>query len=175
MNYRTHIAGGVALGYVVYNNVGMLSDYINDSSTFVIATAGLAIGSLFPDIDISGSYLSRRLRLLSFFTSKLFKHRGFTHSIVGVGTFSIFLIFIMKMLGFSHSVTQLFSFSFMVGMISHVLLDLITWKGVTLFYPYSKRIHLGGFRSNLMSSPLSELLIGLALVVVAYKNMLELM
>lgn len=171
MKYKTHIVGGAALGYVIYNNVDMLSNYVNDSPTFMVATAGLVIGSLMPDIDIKTSYMSKKARPVSFFTSKLFKHRGYTHSIVGVTTFSILLFFLMEMLGFSSVTTKLFSLSFMIGMISHVLLDLVTWGGVTLFYPYNKRIHLGKLRNDIMPYSISELIIGIVLVVVAYKNM----
>jgi len=171
MQYKTHVAGGVALGYVLYNNVDALSHYVNDSPTFMVATAGLVIGSLMPDIDIKTSYLSQKTKLVSFFTSKLFKHRGYTHSIVGVLTFSLLLFFIMEALGFSDGSTKLFTLSFMIGMISHVVLDMFTWSGVKLFYPYDKRVNIGSYRSGLFPYAFGEWMISIALFVVAYKNM----
>lgn len=151
MQYKTHIVGGVAMGYIIYNNIDMFSHYVNDGPTFAVATAGLILGSLIPDIDIKGSYLSRRIKPISFFTNKIFKHRGFTHKITGVITFSLLVFFIMRMIGFSDLITELFSLSFVIGMISHILLD------------------------HIKSNPMTEGLIGTGLVVIAYKNMLGLL
>lgn len=80
MLYKTHIAGGLALGYIAFSKVPMFNVDMTQSKTLIIITSGLVVGSLFPDIDHKNSYLSRKIKPLSFITSKLFKHREFTHS-----------------------------------------------------------------------------------------------
>lgn len=96
MLYKTHIAGGLALGYILFNKVPMLNVDITESKTLIIITSGLVLGSLFPDIDHKNSYLSRKLKPVSFITSKVFKHREFTHSIVGTISISYLMYFILS-------------------------------------------------------------------------------
>jgi len=141
MRYKTHIAGGLALGYFTINNIEMLNINLSDNKTLLIATAGLVLGSLVSDIDIASSYLSNKLKIISFFTSKLFKHREFTHSIVGAGSMSMLMYFILKKLDIHPRVVNDFSISFSIGIVTHILLDLMTCGGVVLFFPfYKKRI-----------------------------------
>ena len=125
-----------------------------------------------PDIDIKTSYMSRKTRLVSFFTSKVFKHRGFTHSIVGTLSMGILLYFLMSALSFSQATIKLSYVTFIIGVASHIILDIMTHSGVELLYPYNKRISLGRFSINkIIPLGMGEFMVAVLLSVVAYRNM----
>lgn len=88
------------------------------------------IGSLMPDIDICESWIGRRLGIISKPASWIFGHRGFFHSVWAGGILS--LIFGL----FFHS----FWLGFLIGYLSHMLIDGLTKEGVALFYPSKFRI-----------------------------------
>lgn len=174
MRYKTHLAGGLALGYVAFNNINLLNVDLSDSKTFMIASAGLVLGSLFPDIDIATSYLSNKIKLVSFFTSKLFKHRGYTHSIVGAVSMSMLMYLILGSFDISHSSVRMFSTAFSIGIISHIMLDLMTYSGVELLYPFnSKRIKAGKFcLYNFHKWNFAEFILVIAFGFIAYKSLI---
>ena len=147
--YKTHIAGGLALGYILFNKIPMLNVDIRESKSLIIITSGLILGSLFPDIDHRNSYLSRKIKPISFITSKLFKHREFTHSIVGTITVSYLLYLILDRTNIETMYSSMFNEAFTIGIISHIILDMMTVSGVVLFYPiYKKRIGIGMFSTK---------------------------
>lgn len=83
--------------------------------------------------------------VLSFVSSKT-PHRSFTHSIMGVIIFSLIVKF-----GFDNNVL----FPFIIGMISHVFLDIFNMTGLELFYPIQNRkclklIDANGFGNRLI-------------------------
>lgn len=149
MLYKTHIAGGLALGYIAFNNINMLDVNIMESKSLLIVTSGLTLGSLFPDIDHKNSYLSRKIRPISFVTSKIFKHREFTHSIVGTISVAFLLNVILEKVGVEAITADIFLKAFTIGVVSHILLDMMTISGVVLLYPfYKKRIRIGKLRTG---------------------------
>lgn len=149
MRYRTHIAGGLALGYLALNKVPLLNIDPSDTKAFLIVTTGVILGSLIPDIDCKNSYISKRARLTSCVARKAFKHRGFTHSIVGALVMPLTLFFILQQTNINSMHIKSFVRSFSVGIISHILLDVITIEGVSLFYPFNKkRFSLFGINVN---------------------------
>ena len=58
-------------------------------------------------------------------------HRSFTHSFLGLFLYTIVLYI---------SLPQIFLESFIVGYLSHIILDLFNHKGLKLFYPMRKRL-----------------------------------
>lgn len=139
MLYKTHIAGGLVLGYISFTRVPMLKADISQSKVLIIIISGLILGSLFPDIDHKNSYLSRKIRPLSYITSKIFKHREFTHSIAGVFSISYILYLILGKTNMEPIYLGIFNNAFTIGMISHIILDMMTVSGVALFYPLNRR------------------------------------
>ncbi|WP_455539139.1 metal-dependent hydrolase [Terrisporobacter sp.] len=92
------------------------------------------LGALISDIDMKGSYISKRFIILHKLFGKRFKHRGFTHSLLFVGI----LAFAGDTIYLSSNNNVVFAciFSgFLAGVISHIILDLLTKEGVELFYP----------------------------------------
>lgn len=173
--YKTHIVGGIALGYILFNKVPELNVDMAQSKNLIIVTSGLILGSLFPDIDHKNSYLSRKIRPLSNITSKIFKHREFTHSIIGTAVFSYMMYFILSKMKIDAKYVNMFTISFTIGIISHILLDIITVAGVVLFYPlYKKRIRIALFKSNGYSKMDSkEMILMIILILLVFLSYIE--
>lgn len=77
------------------------------------------IGSTLPDIDL----------ILPFF-----KHRGITHSILGV----LFVTIWFKIMLIQIGIVQELEIAFVAGYLSHLVLDSCTPQGVKWLYPLSK-------------------------------------
>ncbi|UEM23353.1 metal-dependent hydrolase [Skermanella mucosa] len=92
---------------------------------------GLAVaGSLGPDIDHPKSWVGRRLKFISVPLSKLFGHRGLTHSIVAVAG----CVAVLRWDGqqWHHTLP------FVIGYASHLAADLITPAGLCLAWPLKR-------------------------------------
>lgn len=138
MTYKTHLAGGTLLGLT---SIGVLSAFNMDIglSNQSILVSCSTIGALIPDIDHRGSFLGRRLKLTSFLASSLFEHRGPTHSPIIMSGFMFFLYFLSSLFfTIKGPVTYAFLGTY-IGIISHILLDMITKGGVPLLYPITKK------------------------------------
>ena len=171
MKYNTHMVGGLALGYMAFNHIDYLGDYLSNSTDVAIVSALLVAGSLLPDIDISTSYMSRKTRPISFFTSKFFKHRGYTHSIVGILSITLIFYLVLGMFSYTEDILRMASLSLLIGMSSHVLLDMMTHSGVELFYPLKKRVNAGKLTIvNNLAYGFSELVVAVLLGFIAYRG-----
>jgi inner membrane protein len=84
--------------------------------------------ALFPDIDI--------ILYLFGFQTYLFYHRGITHSFIGLPLFTLLLAALFYYLGTLKRFWYL-TFLCSIGLISHIILDLITSYGTIIFYPVS--------------------------------------
>ncbi|MBI4139425.1 metal-dependent hydrolase [Candidatus Woesearchaeota archaeon] len=107
----THILTGILAGITLYD--GFLSVAIT------------ALGSLFPDIDNSGSLISSNTGIR--FVSKIFAHRGFFHSL----WIPIFLYILVV----ARPEFSIIIIPFIAGYCVHIIGDSITPKGIKLFYP----------------------------------------
>ncbi len=118
MLFRTHIAFAIFL-------ILLFLAKIEHKITFVLV---LFVAAIIPDIDTRFSKIGKRkiFRLLQFFV----KHRGLFHSF-------FFLIFITLILVLFLPIASL---PFFLGYASHLVLDSFTIEGVSLFYPFKKRI-----------------------------------
>ena len=133
MMYKEHMVGGIAcaIGVCYVKNKYGVPIPINDIS-FFIATG---IGSLLPDIDHPESLLGSEMD----FIGGLIKHRTITHSI----SFAV----IMGLIVFCFSAAA--GIGVTVGILSHLLLDMIDVKGngICLLAPFSFR-KIGGRIKN---------------------------
>ncbi len=135
----------------------------------MIASGGLIFGSLFPDIDKHNSYLSQKLKPLSMITSKVLKHREFTHSIVGTIILSLIMNIILNGFNLTSEVINILFLSFTIGIISHILLDMLTPAGVVLFYPiYRKKVKLISLKTSNNKFGLMEAMIMILFGVLGY-------
>lgn len=123
MTGNTHIVGGIAasLAYAQFTNYDPI----------IMLGAGV-IGALLPDICHSGSKIGRKLPLLSKLLNKLFGHRTFTHSL-------LFLVIVAVLLNASIP-SEAVKAGFLIGMVSHYILDMATKKGIKLLFPVSMTV-----------------------------------
>lgn len=137
---ETHTKGGYifALLALPFLNNNFLNEYdiIYKCILISVYIYFSYLGSLFPDIDMKGSYISKRHPIIYKLFGSKFKHRGFTHSLI----FISFLIFLLESLTKYTSDNVVFlclSSGFLVGYASHLCLDLLTKEGIEIFYPIS--------------------------------------
>ena len=144
MTGRTHdLAALAALAAVVVVNT---PPSIN-LSTLLLALLANQIGGLFPDIDQPTAPFWRNLPIGNIF-GKMFGrlaggHRFITHSIIGVVLTGFglraLLGFLTPILG--HADTGFIWWAFMIGMVSHLCMDMLTKEGVPLLLPIP--LHFG--------------------------------
>ena len=138
MTARTHdLAAITALGVVVLAQpVRTLS-----LATMIVAVFANLIGGVTPDIDQPTAPLWRNLPVGKYF-GKLFDdlsggHRFLTHSILGLAIFGFvahwLLIFLHPIMGSVN--IGLVWWAFMIGMLSHLVMDTLTKEGVPWLLP----------------------------------------
>lgn len=159
ITYKTHNNGGLFLGLVLLlfplQNIFEYFNTVTLSIMFIIYMYSLYLGSLFPDIDHTGSYIGRRLPIISNIVKSKFGHRGFMHSLLLIYylIISSFLINIIFKVVNSHFyyIISIYIYTlecgFILGCISHICLDMLNSDGVCLLYPDTKR-----YRINLVPS-----------------------
>ncbi|HSX47503.1 MAG TPA: metal-dependent hydrolase [Patescibacteria group bacterium] len=138
MTARTHdLAALTALGIVIL---------IEPIKTFNLATVIISIfanliGGITPDIDQPTAPLWRNLPIGKIF-GKIFDsltggHRFLTHSIIGLALFGFLVHYLLIFLSpIMHSVdTGYVWWAFMIGMISHLIMDSLTKEGVPWLLP----------------------------------------
>lgn len=145
MTARTHdLAAITALGIVV------LAQPLRTVTlaTAIIAVFANLVGGVTPDIDQPTAPLWRNLPIGKYF-GRLFDdlsggHRFLTHSILGLALFGFLahwlLIFLHPIM---HSVDiRLVWWAFMIGMVSHLVMDTLTKEGVPWLLPIPIKIGL---------------------------------
>ncbi|MBF7024636.1 metal-dependent hydrolase [Staphylococcus kloosii] len=128
MTGKTHASCGILVGALA------IEYYKTDLFTSVTIVVLAVIASLLPDICHTQSKIGRRMRILSFFIRLLFGHRTFTHSILFIVIIGLGLYVIQT--------PQYYFITIITGLISHVILDMLTPKGVKLFYPIPLTVKL---------------------------------
>jgi inner membrane protein len=110
-------------------------------STFVACILAALIGGITPDIDQPTAPFWRNLPIGKYFGRTLGKlvggHRFITHSLLGLALFGFgvhyLLIFLGPILG--EIDTGYVWWSFMIGMSSHLFMDMFTKEGIPLLLP----------------------------------------
>jgi inner membrane protein len=150
----SHVAVGVAAWTWTAPHLGLSS--LNPEG-LVLA----AVGALLPDIDHPGSWVGRRLSLISVPLAAMLGHRGVTHSLVAVLACMAFL----RWEGLSNSVVA----PLVIGYLSHLGADLLTTNGLRLAWPSSKRHSIGVCRTG----SVTESVIVAGVVLAAGINMMH--
>ena len=123
MMFKTHLAVSLLIA------IWLFPAFSYDSVSFLLM---FMLGTLFPDIDSTRSFLGHFVKIGWFF-----RHRGIFHS--------IFLL-----LGFSallYLSTGDIAVAFGLGYLLHMILDMMTKAGIRPFYPFRFRIR-GFIRNN---------------------------
>ncbi|MGB9848865.1 MAG: metal-dependent hydrolase [Moorellaceae bacterium] len=132
MTAKTHALGGLTAALLLAK-AGCLGPY------WVSLAAVGAVGGLLPDIDHPGSYVGRRVPLISDALEMAFGHRSATHSLLAV-----FLFYLAARLAASRflagEVAGPFTLALAVGYVSHLLLDMLNPQAVPLLWPWKVRV-----------------------------------
>ena len=141
MMARTHLKAGF-LTAIATNQLLFQGQVIYEPNIVVFYSATL-IGSVLPDIDHPKSFIGRRIPFLPTILDKTVGHRTLTHSLV-------FLVSLIIVWFLSNNLfLRISMFGLFLGSTSHILLDMITMKGVALLYPFSKKKYgLGIMKTN---------------------------
>lgn len=125
MTGKTHITGGIAASLAF----AQISHY----EPAILLIGGVA-GALIPDICHGSSTIGRALPFLSKTISALFGHRTFTHSLV--------FLFLTMALFEAVGLNEALATGIIVGMASHLLLDMATKRGIKLLFPLGVTVRL---------------------------------
>ncbi|MFB5663117.1 metal-dependent hydrolase [Alteribacillus sp. HJP-4] len=127
MNAGTHLIGAAAAGTALF--AVSPPDFALWSPNGAFFSASVLGGGLLPDICQPTSWLGRRLRIISTLIRTILGHRTFTHSLL-----FLLLIYLTTGLwqGNAGSAVQL---GLTLGAASHILLDMLTVRGVRLLFP----------------------------------------
>lgn len=148
MTGRTHDLTAITLLNIVFISQSLIHTTL---STVFVAVGANLIGGLVPDIDQPTADLWRRIpggsiigRIIS---PLLGSHRMISHSFAGI---VIFGFLSMKFFDAISSVVLvdmiLVWFAFMIGFISHILIDLITKEGEPLLFPLPFKVGIPPFQ-----------------------------
>jgi inner membrane protein len=146
MLFYTHLLLGISF-FILFNS------FFSGGNKFAFLILVL-LGSVLPDIDEKHSRIKNWTGLLGIITSRLAKHRGIFHSL----PFAL-LLFIVVALIFN----GYYSVGLFIGYFSHLVGDMLTLHGVTLFYPFSRFKIKGPIRVGSASEYL--ILAGLVLLI----------
>ncbi|MBT3298641.1 hypothetical protein HN385_06950 [archaeon] len=142
MLFHGHLLVGMLVFLLTYN---FFDDIFTGGNIFVIFLLVL-LGSLLPDIDEKGTTINKWFGFIGIIFQKLFKHRGFLHSLI----FFLIISFLVKII-FSDA----YGYALLLGLFAHILGDGISKMGVRLFYPLKFRIkgplRVGSFAEVLIS------------------------
>ena len=123
MTGKTHIIGGLA--------ASLAFAHVTSYDPVLLVGAGV-IGAVLPDICHGGSKVGRAFPLVSKVINGLFGHRSFTHSLL----FLMIMVIVMDSFVTNESVTA----GILVGMVSHLVLDMATRNGIKLLFPLKIRV-----------------------------------
>jgi inner membrane protein len=149
MTGRTHdLAAFTALSYVVATQP--LTDHIS-LATVIVSISANFVGGLAPDIDQSTATLWGRLRggkvWGRIFAPLLGGHRFISHSLIGIVLFGIASKFILQMMSSVLIVDiDVVWWAFMIGFVSHLIMDTISRDGVPWLFPIPIRFGFPPFR-----------------------------
>jgi len=137
MLFRTHLAFSFLIGL-------FLIDFLKIKNQILFMVV-LLFFSIFPDVDESSSKIFKKLKPFSYL-AVIFGHRNIFHTIY----FPVAIALVL----FAFDL-RLLSIAVLIGYLLHLFLDLMTRKGISLFYPLSKRrikgfIKVGSLIENLM-------------------------
>ncbi len=148
MTGKTHdLAAFTALNFVIATTILPPMSF----GTAIIAFSANMIGGLAPDIDQPTAALWNRMRggsIIGRLMQPLFGgHRYISHSLIGLFLFGYALKII---LGILHSILlvdmDLVWWSFMIGFLSHLIMDTITHDGVPWLFPIPIKFGIPPFR-----------------------------
>lgn len=144
MMYRTHMLGGLGAGLVVSQAVlGSMSAITNETAlltTMALIVYASGVGSMLPDIDHRNSNISQNFKISSFFIGMFAKHRGILHTpIFWSGLIGLIYLILSLIKVVPAPLQNNITLGLGAGVLSHLLLDTFTGRGIMWLYPFSKK------------------------------------
>ncbi|AIY82530.1 hypothetical protein U729_1934 [Clostridium baratii str. Sullivan] len=143
MTKETHSSGGFLIALIVLNSFieNFLINYNIYYKIFLIVIYFYFanLGSLFPDIDLKSSFISKRHPFIAKHFGRHFRHRSFTHSLICVLILFLICKILISISSLNVAIVSI-CYGFLFGYISHLLLDLLTKEGIELFFPLKTNI-----------------------------------
>ncbi|HAS90930.1 MAG TPA: hypothetical protein DCS12_01285 [Clostridiales bacterium] len=160
MTGKTHVLGGIALGaiYSLNKNLG-----INETIAVTVISAA---GSLLPDIDSSNSKFGRTIPFVSIPISKIFGHRGLFH-------WPIFYLILGALALNFYGQYSFYIYPTLIGIFSHLILDILNPLGIPLLSPGSKKVNLLNIYTGSMSENVLAVIMVIATITVIANNYLN--
>lgn len=125
MDFASHMTGGIILGIgTVY-----LARKVNIEPNTVLLIGSSILGSLLPDIDHPKSFIGNKIPILPSILYSTVGHRTITHSLVFALVVGILAAMFNIWIGIGLA----------VGILSHIILDMLTPMGVAYLYPFNKK------------------------------------
>ena len=152
---RTHVAFGLA--------VCLASARLGIVPGDALALGAAAVGSLLPDLDHPKSTFGRKVPFVSIPLAAIAGHRGFTHSLIGVGLCLAAAFSAAGGLAAPPWTGILEAGA--LGYLSHLIIDMGNPAGVPLLYPSRRRFRFpltcrpGGLLESLLFGVLSALVV----------------
>jgi len=120
-------------------------------ATALVAFSMNMIGGLAPDLDQPTSSVYKKIRAGTILGKILYPlfggHRFISHSILGIILFGFVLDFLLTMIsGVLLVDMNIVWWAFMIGFISHLIMDLFTKDGIPLLFPLPVRFGFPPFR-----------------------------
>lgn len=131
----THLSAGVITGAAI-----SVCCNLSTSDTLIVLT-GSAIGSLIPDIDICTSKMGRLMPPASFLIQTFIGHRTLFHA-------PLPYIVLLSLCWLRIPSLGLWFAAAGVGILTHLLLDMLNPSGVPLLWPSAKRFSLATLQSG---------------------------
>lgn len=158
MMAKTHNTGAILASLTIYNTFIYEMPQALEASVFFGASL---IASTLADISHPESRVGRRIRPLSTLINHRAGHRGPTHCLI-----SVFILALIPLIGIMLGYNIVFwgGLGFLIGQISHIILDLLNEPGVALLYPNKKRYRLLNFQTGKIADHLI-LMVMLGLIV----------
>ncbi|SDW14456.1 inner membrane protein [Marinococcus luteus] len=127
MKAGTHVIGAVTGGLAVQWLTPVPFAFFEWETSIYVAS--LVFGGLAPDICQPNSWMGRRVPGVSHLISKLVGHRTFTHSLLLV------LLVFLSLAQWQEGWGLALQWGISLGIVSHIVLDMMTTKGVHLLFP----------------------------------------
>lgn len=156
MTYKTHITGGFLLTLTTVPLLTNLNIKPDGLGEVALLFSCAIIGSILPDIDHPNSKINKYNPLSSFICA-IVKHRTFTHSLLWM--------VVVSLIGLLLKVNTWAILGLNIGILSHLILDMLNPTGVPLLYPYKKKFHV----CSISTSSAGEWgVLGLMIIAVGY-------
>ena len=129
MTSPNHIVGGIAITGI---SLSFWDINIFQKPSFLVVAI---FASLLPDIDHTKSIIGKIFFPIAKHLDKNFGHRTITHSL----TFLVPSVFVVAFIERGLVSTDLtYTYVYFFGVLSHLILDMLTVQGIPLFYPFMR-------------------------------------